>query len=125
MIMAKAVDELAARTPGKQSFAVESFAKALRQLPTILADNGGFDSSDLISRLRAAHYENKSTFGIGNEVTHQDMEKGDIADVQKLGITESLKLKRQVLLSASEASEMILRVDDIIKSAPRKRDDHH
>lgn len=32
MIMAKAVDELAASTPGKKSIAIESFARALRQV---------------------------------------------------------------------------------------------
>jgi len=31
----------------------------------------------------------------------------------------------QVLVSAAEAAEMILRVDDIIKCAPRERDHHH
>lgn len=35
--------------------------------------------------------------------------------MRTLGVTESFKLKRQVLLSASEAAEMILRVDDIIR----------
>lgn len=49
------------------------------------------------------------------------MDIGRVEDVQKLGITESFHLKRQVLLSASEAAEMILRVDDIIRAAPRKR----
>lgn len=34
---------------------MEAFARALRQLPTIIADNGGFDGSELISSLRAAH----------------------------------------------------------------------
>ena len=34
---------------------------------------------------------------------------------------ESHQLKLQVLLSASEAAEQILRVDDIIKCAPRQR----
>ena len=29
--------------------------QALRQLPTIIADNGGYDSSELITQLRAAH----------------------------------------------------------------------
>jgi len=47
------------------------------------------------------------------------MYKGTVADVRELGITESYKLKRQVLLSASEAAELILRVDDIIRCAPR------
>ena len=35
------------------------------------------------------------------------------------------QLKRQVLLSAAEAAEMILRVDDIVRCAPRKRQDDH
>ena len=39
----------------------------------------------------------------------------------ELGIFESLQLKRQVLLSATEAAEMIVRVDEIIQSAPRQR----
>jgi len=49
------------------------------------------------------------------------MYKGIVGDMELLGITESLAVKRQILLSASEAAEMILRVDDIIKAAPRKR----
>ena len=39
--------------------------------------------------------------------------------MRERGIIESYKLKRQVVSSASEAAEMILRVDDIIRSAPR------
>jgi hypothetical protein len=38
-----------------------------------------------------------------------DMFKGTIGSMKELGVTESYKLKRQVVLSASEASEMILR----------------
>ncbi len=49
------------------------------------------------------------------------MKHGCIGDMTVLGITESFAVKRQVLTSASEAAEMILRVDDILKSAPRKR----
>lgn len=106
--MSKAVDELAAITPGKKSLAIEAFSRALRQLPTILCDNAGYDSGELVSQLRAAHYEGKSTYGL-------DMFKNKIADMRVLGVTEAFKLKRQVLLSAAEAAEMILRVDDIIR----------
>jgi T-complex protein 1 subunit beta len=38
-----------------------------------------------------------------------------------LGITESYKLKRAVVNSASEAAELILRVDDVLRCAPRRR----
>lgn len=50
-----------------------------------------------------------------------DMEEGKIGCMKRLGITESWAVKRQVVLSASEAAEMILRVDNILKAAPRKR----
>uniref|UniRef100_A0A8C1RW50 T-complex protein 1 subunit beta n=1 Tax=Cyprinus carpio TaxID=7962 RepID=A0A8C1RW50_CYPCA len=65
MLMAKAVSDLANRTPGKEAVAMESFAKALMMLPTIIADNAGYDSAELVSQLRAAHQDKKSTFGLG------------------------------------------------------------
>jgi T-complex protein 1 subunit beta len=37
------------------------------------------------------------------------MERGSIGSMKSLGVTESYKLKRQVVLSASEAAEMIIR----------------
>jgi len=119
MLMANAVSEAAATTPGKEAIAMESFAKALSELPVAIAENGGFDSAQLVSELRALHKQNKTTMGL-------DMKHGKVGDMEALGITESLSVKRQVLVSASEAAEMILRVDDIIKAAPRKRQaDHH
>jgi T-complex protein 1 subunit beta len=117
MLMARAVDELLPHVHGKKALAVEAFARALRQLPTILADNGGYDASDLVARLRALHAQGNSNCGL-------DMYNGRVADMTELGVTESFKLKRQVLISAAEAAEMIIRVDDIIRTAPRSRNAH-
>ena len=58
-------------------------------------------------------------------VVSLDMAKGEIGCMQQLGVTESYRVKRQVLISGAEAAEMILRVDNILKSAPRKRDPDH
>lgn len=102
MLMSVAVEEKAKTVKGKKAIAAEAFARALRQIPTILADNAGFDSSDLVAQLRAAHYEGKADSGL-------NMDEGSIASMKTLGVTESYKLKRQVVLSASEAAEMILR----------------
>ncbi|KZT33150.1 hypothetical protein SISSUDRAFT_993352 [Sistotremastrum suecicum HHB10207 ss-3] len=115
MLMSCAIEEEARKVAGKKAIAVEAFARALRQIPTILADNAGFDSADLVTRLRAAHYEGQSDAGL-------DMDEGGIISMRKLGVTESYKLKRQVVLSASEAAEMILRVDTILRATPRKRE---
>lgn len=65
MLMSNAVEEAARTVKGKKALAVEAFGKALRQMPTILADNGGYDSSELVSRLRAAHYEGEKDAGLG------------------------------------------------------------
>lgn len=113
-LMATAVLAAAVDTPGKEAIAMESFARALLQLPTIIADNAGYDSAQLVAELRASHNQKKHTTGL-------NMEEGTTDCMKKLGITESFAVKRQVLLSASEAAEMILRVDNIIRCAPRKR----
>jgi T-complex protein 1 subunit beta len=65
MLMACAVQAEAARTPGKDSVAMESFAKALQTLPTAIADNAGYDSAQLISELRAAHSQGFNSMGLG------------------------------------------------------------
>lgn len=45
------------------------------------------------------------------------MNDGIIGSMRQLGVTESYKLKRQVVLSASEAAEMILRYVHSVRSA--------
>ena len=89
--MAKAVAEAAQNVEGKKAIAVESFGKALQQLPTILADNAGLDSSDLVTRLRKAVYSGLTSSGL-------DLlsPSGGIADMRELGVIESYKLKRAV-----------------------------
>ncbi|KVH87626.1 Chaperone, tailless complex polypeptide 1 [Cynara cardunculus var. scolymus] len=116
MVMAKAVDELARKTPGKKSHAIDAFSRALLAIPTTIADNAGLDSAELIAQLRAEHHKENSNAGI-------DVITGSVGDMGELGISEAFKVKQAVLLSATEAAEMILRVDEIITCAPRRRED--
>jgi len=115
MRMSIACDNLAKQTKGKQALAIEAYSRALRQIPTILADNGGYDSAELIQSLRVEIVNGNKSAGI-------NMNKGEIGSMEELGVTECLRVKEQALISASEAAEMILRVDDIIKCAPRPRE---
>ncbi|CCE63638.1 hypothetical protein TPHA_0F01540 [Tetrapisispora phaffii CBS 4417] len=118
MLMSKAVDTEAQNVDGKKALAVEAFARALRQLPTILSDNAGFDSSELVAKLRSSIYNGILTSGL-------DLDNGTIADMRELGIIESYKLKRAVVNSASEAAEVLLRVDNIIRAKPRTANRQH
>jgi len=116
MIMSKAVEELAAKTPGKRSMAMECFAKALRAIPTIISENAGLDSGELVSQLRACHAKEEGCRSGINILT------GHVGDMKECGISECFLVKQQVLLSGTEAAEMIIRVDDIIKCVPRQRE---
>jgi len=48
---------------------------------------------------------------------------GKVDNMKTLGITECLRVKEMAIHSAAEAAEMILRVDEIIRCAPRQRQD--
>ena len=115
MRMALEVEKLSLSEKGKESLAIEAFSHALRQLPMIIADNAGLDSAELISNLRSAIHSGSLNAGI-------DVNKGKVGDMKEMGIYECLKVKEQALISACEAAEMILRVDEVITCAPRQRD---
>jgi len=61
--------------------------------------------------------------GKAPDTTHAgvDVIRGASGDMHEMGIYESFRVKNQVVTSAVEAAEMILRVDDIIRAAPRRR----
>jgi T-complex protein 1 subunit beta len=116
MQMAQAVEELLLTGPvrGKQAIAVKAFATALKKIPAIIADNGGFDSSEIVQNLE---FEIKSD-NVNSGININD---GSIGDMKVLGIRECLRVKEQALISACEAAEMILRCDKIVSCAPRER----
>jgi len=116
MIMSKAVDDLANRTSGKRALAMEAFARALRQIPAVLSENGGYDSSELVAQLKSEHYSGNTKAGL-------DLRNGTVGNIEELNVLESFKVKVTVLQSAAEAAEMILRVDNVVKAAPRRRED--
>eukprot|EP00442_Polarella_glacialis_P002957 CAMPEP_0115133106 /NCGR_PEP_ID=MMETSP0227-20121206/54206_1 /TAXON_ID=89957 /ORGANISM="Polarella glacialis, Strain CCMP 1383" /LENGTH=533 /DNA_ID=CAMNT_0002539137 /DNA_START=53 /DNA_END=1654 /DNA_ORIENTATION=+ len=115
MAMASAVQTKMNEVGGKESAAMEQFGKALMSIPAILADNGGLDSQELVGQLRSMHAKGQHSMGL-------EFTEGSTADMAKLGIMESYRSKANQLCSAAEAAEMIIRVDDIIKNAPRQRE---
>merc|ERR1712216_1000066 len=114
MEMAKAVQEAAAKTEGKHALAMEAFATAMTQIPTILADNAGYDAAELVSQLKVAHAAGKASAGL-------DMNTGNVGDMAALGIMESYKSKLSSLSAAAEAAEQVIRVDNIIRCPQRQR----
>jgi thermosome len=91
---------------GREQLAILKYAEALEVIPRTLIENAGLDTINLIADLKAAHEESKF---IGINVF-----TGEVVDMKEDGVIEPLRVKIQALQSAGAASEMILRIDDMI-----------
>ena len=95
---------------GREQLAVEKFADALESIPLALARNAGMNPIDTITQLRSK----QST---GERFTGVDVINGTIADFEKLRIMEPIKVKEQIIKSATETANMILRIDNVVASS--------
>ncbi len=115
--LSRKLKELSEKYSGREQLAIESFAKSLEVIPRTLAENSGLDPIDVITELKAAHENGKTTSGI-------NVETGKIIDAFNEGIVEPLMVKTQALTSATEVTNMILRIDDIIISGGNEKNNN-
>ena len=113
--LAKQLREYAETVGGRESLAINAFADAVEIIPRTLAENAGLDPIDILVQLRAAHDKANGV------VVGLDVFSGKTTDTSKLGIVEPLRVKTQAIKSASEAAEMILRIDDVIAAGKLER----
>ncbi|HEX7258026.1 MAG TPA: thermosome subunit beta [Nitrososphaeraceae archaeon] len=99
---------------GREQLSAEKFIEALESIPLALAENAGMDPIDSQVQLRAkVSTSSKPKYGI-------DVLNAKIADVSVKEIFEPLAVKEQVINAATEASSMILRIDNVIASSKSK-----
>jgi chaperonin GroEL (HSP60 family) len=113
MEVARALRGYAETLPGREQLAVRSFGEAMEIVPLTLGENAGLDPVDLLLELRARHEKGEKWAGV-------DVLKGKIKDMRELEVYEPLAVKKQTIKSATEAANMILRVDDVIASGKMK-----
>jgi thermosome len=113
MEMANALKNYAQTLPGREQLAVRIFAESLEAIATTLAENAGLDTVDIISKLRAAHAKGQTWAGV-------NVLNGKIEDMTENSVFEPLAVKKQIIKSATEASTMILKIDDIIAAGKMK-----
>ncbi len=106
--LSKGLRAYAVKVGGREQLAVEAFAEAVEEIPLTLAENAGLDPIDIMVALRAQHEKADSKyFGI-------NVSTGKIVNMCDLMIIEPLRVKQQVIKSATEATNMILKIDDLI-----------
>jgi len=92
---------------GREQLAIEAFADAVEAIPRTLAINSGLDPIDSIVDLRAQHTAGSIHAGLS-------IIEGGVADMLAEGVVEPLRVKTQAISSAQEATDLVLRIDDII-----------
>lgn len=113
MEVAKALKEYAETLPGREQLAVMCFAEALEAIPTTLAENAGLDPIDIISELRARHEKGEIWAGV-------EVHAGKVKNMRDVGVFEPIAVKKQIIKSCTEATSMLLKIDDIIASGKMK-----
>ncbi|MFW5945419.1 MAG: thermosome subunit alpha [Candidatus Natronoplasma sp.] len=105
------LSDMAGSVEGREQIAFEEFAESLTVIPRTISENAGLDGIDVLMNLNTAHEkEGKETHGVNVE----DGEEPE--DMVEKGIIEPYRVKNQAIKSATEAANMILRIDDVIAS---------
>ena len=108
--ISKELMSYANKIDGKKQLAVKAFAEALQVIPQTLAENAGQDPLVVLNELTTKHSKNTPDaiyYGV-------DVYNGGTANMKEEGVVEPLRVKKQAISSASEVTEMILRIDDVL-----------
>lgn len=96
--------------PGKLQLIISAFAKAFEVIPRQLADNAGFDSTDILNKLRQKHGQpDGQWFGV-------DINNEAICNTYDTFVWEPTLVKLNSITAATEAACMILSVDETISN---------
>ena len=86
--------------------AIQSYSNAIELLPISLGLNAGFNNIDLIVAIRNSQPSS-------DQYIHLDYSNRKLSNRNNLQIIESAFMKRQLLITATEAANSVLRIDDI------------
>ncbi len=92
---------------GREQLAIKKYAESLEVIPLTIAENAGMDPIDTMVTLRAKQSQGRKWTGI-------DARNTKISDMLAADIVEPVAVKEQIVKSATEVVNMILRIDDVI-----------
>lgn len=98
---------------GKEQLLISAMAKAFEVIPRQLCDNAGFDSTNVLNKLRHRHAHGGVWSGV-------DIRSEDVADNFEAFVWEPSIVKINAITAASEAAQLILSIDETIKAPSNK-----
>ena len=111
-LAARAVRKSAMTVEGREQLAILKFADALEEIPLTIAANAGMDVIDTQAQLRMAGAKKEDSWCGINALERR------VQDMLALGVIEPLAVKEQVLATATEVADLLLRVDDVVMAKP-------
>ena len=113
--LARAMLDFAGNTPGLVQYPLRAISEAFEAIPGALAANAGYDRTDAVARLSAAHANGlNKNHGIAIDGNVKD----PVVDALANGILDSFAVKQRAIGLAFEAAQTVLMVDQIIMSKP-------
>jgi len=94
---------------GKQQLLIGTFARALEVIPRQLSDNAGFDSTDILNKLRQKHASGHTWMGV-------DIINGGVCDTMAAFVWEPALVKLNAFNAATDAACLILSIDETVRN---------
>jgi len=110
--LSKRLSEYAETTSGLQQYSINKFAEALLVIPRTLAENAGYDATDVVAKLIAAHAAGDVNAGVKVDA---GTGREPIADMTKEDIYDLHGVKASAIRLCVDAVTTILRIDQIVK----------
>lgn len=111
--VAKKVREKALSVPGREQIAVGRLADALEEIPLTIARNAGMDEIDTLAQLRSRHALSNGRASLYGVDALERKVREMFPDV-----VEPAVVKEQVIKTAVEVTNLLLRVDDVLLAKP-------
>jgi T-complex protein 1 subunit eta len=117
MELSRYLREYSRTIEGKQQLIIASFAKALEVIPRQIADNAGFDATDILNKLRQKHATD------GNQWYGVDINSESISNNYDNFVWEPALVKINILSASTEAANLILSVDETVRNPQSEKPD--
>jgi len=113
MAIARKIKQKASEADNRKHIVLQKFAEALEEIPLTIARNAGMDVIDTLVQLRSKHSKDDADamfYGV-NAIERT-------VDVMFPSIIEPSLVKEQVIKTAVEVTNMLVRVDDVLMAKP-------
>jgi chaperonin GroEL (HSP60 family) len=113
MAIARKVKKKASDMADRKQIVIQKFAEALEEIPLTIARNAGMNVIDTLAELRSKH-----SIDAGNSIFYGIDAIERTVEVMFPSIIEPSIVKEQIIKTAVEVTNMLIRVDDVLMAKP-------